>query len=47
MSLGAGIAVAAWFLAFVWACSVSDNTAAGVVILGLLVIGVVAASERD
>lgn len=37
MSIGAGLAIAGWFLAFVWACSVSENTAAGVVILGIIV----------
>ena len=40
MSAGCGIAIAGWFLAFVWACSVSENTAAGVVIFGLIVAGV-------
>lgn len=37
MSVGAGIAVAGWFLAFVWACRTSEATAAGVVIFGCLV----------
>jgi hypothetical protein len=41
MSVGSGIAVAGWFLAFVWACSISTNTAAGVVIFGLILAGVV------
>jgi hypothetical protein len=40
MSTGCGIAIAGWFLAFVWACSVSANTAAGVVIFGLIAAGV-------
>jgi hypothetical protein len=36
MSTGDGIAIAGWF-AFVFACSVSENTAAGVVIFGIIV----------
>jgi hypothetical protein len=36
MSVGTGIAFAGWFLAFVWACSISANTAAGVVIFGVI-----------
>jgi hypothetical protein len=39
MSIGGGIAVAGWFIAFVWACTVSENTAAGVVIGGIIVTG--------
>jgi hypothetical protein len=38
MSVGSGIAAAGWLLAFVWACSVSQNTAAGVVISGICII---------
>ena len=41
MSMGTGIAVAGWFLAFVWACSFSANTAAGVVIFGVIVAALV------
>lgn len=37
MSTGAGIALAGWFIAFVWACTVSENVAAGVVIFGLII----------
>jgi hypothetical protein len=40
LSVGTGIAVAGWFIAFVWACSVSNDTAAGVVIFGIIVAGV-------
>lgn len=36
MSIGAGIAVAGWFIAFVWAASVSENIAAGVIVFGLI-----------
>lgn len=36
VSTGLGIALAGWFGAFVWACTVSENTAAGVVVLGLV-----------
>ena len=41
MSAGTGIAVAGWFLAFVWACTVSENTAAGVVVFGVIAAGMV------
>ena len=40
MSAGCGIAIAGWFLAFVWACTVSADTTAGVVIFGLIFAGV-------
>jgi hypothetical protein len=41
MSAGTGIAIAGWFLAFVWACSISANTAAGVVCFGVIIAGAV------
>jgi hypothetical protein len=34
MSIGAGIAIAGFLVAFVWAASISENMAAGVVIFG-------------
>ena len=37
MTIGSGIAVAGWLIAFVWACTVSENTVAGVVIAGVLI----------
>lgn len=37
MTTGTGIAIAAWFLAFVWANSIGSNTAAGVVIFGAII----------
>lgn len=37
MSIGAGVAIAGWFIAFVWASTVSPNTAAGVVLGGIIV----------
>lgn len=37
MTTGTGIAIAAWFLAFVWGTTVSSNSAAGVVIFGLII----------
>jgi hypothetical protein len=39
MTTGSGIALAGWFLAFVWACSVSENTVAGVVGFGIAAVG--------
>lgn len=37
MTIGSGIAVGGWFIAFAYACSVSENTVAGVVIAGMIV----------
>jgi hypothetical protein len=34
MSIGSGIALAGFLIAFVWAATESDNIAAGVVIIG-------------
>ena len=34
MTIGSGIAVAGFLLAFVWASTISENVAAGVVIFG-------------
>jgi ABC-type proline/glycine betaine transport system permease subunit len=52
MSTGSGLAIGGWFIDFVYACSVSVNTAAGVlhalpslVIFGIIV-GVVAIGLR-
>lgn len=39
MTVGGGIATAGWFIAFVYACTISQNTAVGVVIFGLLIAG--------
>jgi hypothetical protein len=39
MSIGSGIALAGWFIAFVWACTVSENVAAGIVISGIVAAG--------
>jgi hypothetical protein len=36
MSIGSGIAVAGWFIAFVMACQTSENTVAGVVFFGIM-----------
>lgn len=38
MDIGVSIAVAGWFIAFAYACGVSENSAAGVVIIGVVVI---------
>lgn len=37
MSTGAGICIAGLVIAFVWACSISDNAAAAVVIIGVII----------
>jgi hypothetical protein len=37
MTIGGGIAVGGWFLAFVWACTISANVVAGVVISGVVI----------
>jgi hypothetical protein len=45
MTTGSGIAAAGWLLAFVWACSVSENTAAGVVFAGICIVFLVGAKR--
>lgn len=39
MSIGSGIAIAGWFLAFVWGCTVSENVAGGLVLFGAIIGG--------
>lgn len=46
MNTGSGIAIAGWLLSFVWACSISENTVAGVVIAGIVVVVVVVLLKR-
>jgi hypothetical protein len=37
VTIGSGIAVAGFLIAFVWGCSVSQNVAVGVVIFGAMI----------
>jgi hypothetical protein len=46
MSVGSGIAIAGWFIAFAWATSVSQDATAGVILGGLLVVGAYHATRR-
>lgn len=47
MSIGGGIALAGFLLAFVWGVSISENTAAGVVVLGAIGAFVALVSGRS